>query len=92
MSLHRFSNFAIPENFHNRFLRNYESYKAESSYQYGNCLDVLCIQEWGSSVHNFGDVPWLVFRKLKCIWLNKFYVCGPTTIEFIPHFGALKRW
>ena len=25
MSLHRFSNFAILENFRNRFLRNYES-------------------------------------------------------------------
>ena len=35
MTLDRFLNFAIHENFHKRFLRNYESYKAESLYKHG---------------------------------------------------------
>ena len=35
MSLDRFPNFAILENFRNRFLRNCESEKAESLYKHG---------------------------------------------------------
>ena len=34
MSLHRFSNFAVLDNFHNRFLSNYERKKAESLYKH----------------------------------------------------------
>ena len=36
MSLDRFSNFAILENFRNRFHRNYESQKAESLHKMDN--------------------------------------------------------
>ena len=35
MTPDRFSNFAILENFHNRFFRNYESWKAESLFKHG---------------------------------------------------------
>ena len=31
-------------------------------------------------------------KKLKCILLNNFYVCGPASMELVPHLGALKKW
>ena len=31
-------------------------------------------------------------KKIKCILLNNFYVCGPTCMKLIPHLGALKKW
>ena len=31
-------------------------------------------------------------KKLKCILLNNFYVCGPTLMKLIPNLGALKKW
>ena len=31
-------------------------------------------------------------KKLKCILLNHFNVCGPTSMKLIPHLGALKNW
>ena len=29
--------------------------------------------------------------KINCILLNNFYVCGPTSMEFIPLLRALKK-
>ena len=31
-------------------------------------------------------------KKLKCILLNNSYVCGPTSMELVPHLVALKKW
>ena len=52
-----------------------------------------CVPEQGPRSHNsWSYVPWKVFKTLKCILLNNFYVCGPTSIKLIPHLGALKKW
>ena len=31
-------------------------------------------------------------KTLKCTLLSNFYVCCPTSMELIPHLGALKKW
>ena len=31
-------------------------------------------------------------KKLKCVLLSNFYVCGSTLMKLIPHLGALKKW
>ena len=46
------------------------------------------------SVHNsWSYAPWYVFKQIKYILLNNFYVCGPTSmkLKLIPYLGALKK-
>ena len=33
----------------------------------------------------------LGFQNLKCILLNNFYVCGPTSVNLIPHLVSKVR-
>ena len=35
--------------------------------------------------------PLVGFQNLKCILLNNFYVCGPTSVNLIPHLVSKVR-
>ena len=73
----------------NRFLRNYESQKAESSYKHGQD-GVYQNRGHGSITHGVMSLG-MFSKKLKCILLDNFYVCGPTLMNFIPHLVSKVR-
>ena len=58
MFLSRFSHLCIylslMKNFHNTFLRNYESQKAETWYKHGQWVDVLCLRNRGQGPITLG--------------------------------------
>ena len=48
-------------------------------------------QNRGQGSITLGDMSLGRFKKINCILVNNFYVCGPTSMDLVPHLGTLKK-